>query len=667
MNHSHNNELLIASVTPQNLERGVLWFSEHAEAIARARLTNPWWQNNVVIAEKNLKIKLSEFSRKLLDLGYERAISVHGKGVFAVRGGLIEIWPINTDTPYLIEFVGNTIGSINLRRETTEKIPLRHVRKQEIGTLAEGSFIVHEDHGIGVFRGIAGEHEIPNDKSRTINLKYYTIEYAPARAGGPPDTLFVPTDQQDRLTPYVGFETPRIHRLGGSVWHSTKRKAREDVEKLACELLALYAKRHTADRAPYIADTMLEETLRETFPYQETADQGTAEKEIFADLESAKPMDRILCGDVGFGKTELAIRAALRVISSGLQVAVLAPTTILAAQHYKTFTARFDRLPVRVAELTRITPRTQEKQIISDIHEGRIDCIIGTHRLLSRDILFKNLGMVVIDEEQRFGVKQKEHFKELRADIDILSLSATPIPRTLQFALARLRAISLLKTAPPERLPIQTFVLPYKTASVRGAITRELARGGQVYILHNRIETIGRAMEKIKKIARHVGVMHGRMDEYELIRTMERFRNRELDVLVATTIIENGLDISSANTLIVEDATRLGLAEAHQLRGRVGRGNIQAFAYFLYRPRHLTKKAADRLTALQEYTKLGAGYDIAMRDVEIRGAGNILGSEQSGAINKIGLNLYCQMLAEAVEEIQQTNKILPLDRIDQPI
>lgn len=644
-------ELLIASVTPQNLERGALWFKENFDSIKRAQGSSPWWSNNALIIEKDRVIKLSEFLRRLANLGYERAQVVVGKGLVAVHGGVVELWPINTEKPYLVEFLGNTIVEIKERHDTAEKIKLR-VPTRSIEKLASGSFVVHVDHGIGVFRGAQNE--------------FFAVEYAPARIGGMPDMLYVPVDQKNRLSPYVGLETPRIHRLGGSVWQTTKRKVREDAEKLARELLLLYAKRALVRREPYRGDQSLEEEIRATFLYAETEDQLRAEEEIMKDLSGETPMDRVLCGDVGFGKTEVALRAALRAITSGKQVALLSPTTILAAQHEKTFRERLRNLPINVQMLSRLTPPREEKEILEDLKTEKIDVIIGTHRLFSKDVVFsaqggsapggKNLGLVIIDEEQRFGVKQKERFKEMRSEIDILSLSATPIPRTLSLALAKLRDLSLIETPPPERLPITTNVLPHSRKIIGRAINFELERGGQIYFLHNRIETLGVIREKLRALKTkkplRIAMMHGRMREKEILQAMDSFRERKCDLLLATTIIENGLDISSANTLIVDDATRLGLAEAHQLRGRIGRGATQAFAYFLYKPRHLTEKAGERLEALKEYSDLGAGYQIALRDLEIRGAGNILGREQSGAINKVGLNLYCQMLAEAIEEKQ---------------
>ena len=698
------NELLIASVTPQNLERDDLWFSENAAAIKKSRLEHPWWRDNALFLEKDLLMKPSFLVRRLADMGYERAGLAAGKGLFAVQGGIVEVWPVNEARAYAIEFSGNAIAAIHHKERAAIQTKKQLFRSRaSLETLAEGSFVVHADHGIGIFRGIAAEYQIKNpipdligdeirNKSEIQNKKFKTgfgfrasdfglsiaknsgeffaIEYAPPGPGREPDKLFVPADQRNRLTPYVGFETPRIHRLGGTAWLATRRKIKEDAEKLARELLELYAKRHHARRAPYEHTREWQEELRATFAFEETPDQTRAEEEIMADMARVIPMDRILCGDVGFGKTEVAVRASLAAIASGKQVAVLSPTTVLAAQHEKTFSSRFAGLPVRAAMLSRLTPHHDEKRIAREISEGRIDCVIGTHRLFSSDIRFKNLGLVVIDEEQRFGVRQKERFKEMRAEVDVLSLSATPIPRTLSLAMARLRDISMLETPPPERKPVRTMIMPHTRSVIRGAVGQELARGGQVYFLHNRIETIGHAKEKLQKILRsthpsdrkgvlraekhpRIGVIHGRMPEKELIKTMDQFRNREINILLATTIIENGLDISSANTLIVDDAARLGLAQAHQLRGRIGRGTTQAFAYFLYRPKHLTERGAERLEALKEYAELGAGYDIALRDLEIRGAGNILGREQSGAVNKVGLNLYCQMLGEAVEMIRQ--------------
>lgn len=662
-------KLLIVSVSPQNLEWGVLWFKQNLAAVKKARSNNPWWRENALFVQKDQIIRPSLFIRRLMELGYERVGIVRGRGLFAVRGGVIEVWPVNSDSPYLIEFAGNTITAL-VHREVPpiEAKPRLYRGFASIEKLPVGSYIVHVDHGIGILRGREDG--------------YFIVEYAAPAAGRSPDRLLVPLDQRERLSPYVGFATPTIHRLGGTLWANTRRRVREEAEKMARSLLALYTSRHRVKRPPHNIDQTFMRELSESFQHEITEGQLNAEREISGDLALDRPMDRLLVGDVGFGKTEIAIRASLAVISSGKQVVVLAPTTILAAQHERTFQERLAKLPIVVRMLSRLTPQNQTKKILEKLGDGKIDCVIGTHRLLSRDVRFKNLGLVIIDEEQRFGVKQKERFKELRAEIDpvrgnpdvcrdaaplartsngvdVLSLSATPIPRTLSLALAKLRDISRIDTPPAGRIPIVTAVLPYGKKIIKDAITLELERGGQVYLLHNRIGTIGIARDRLQKLLRpitlhslRIGILHGRMKEKELIKAMDAFRNKEIDVLLATTIIENGLDISSANTLIVDDATRLGLAEAHQLRGRIGRADAQAFAYFLYRPQRLTEKAEKRLEALKEYADLGAGYEIALRDLEIRGAGNILGREQSGAINKVGLNLYCQMLAEATEQLQ---------------
>lgn len=653
-------ELLIVSVSPQNLERDVLWFKENETAIKKARLTNPWWRENTLILEKDWAIKPTKLTLRIIELGYERSYQIHGPGLFALRGGIIEIWPVNREKPYLVEFAGNAIASIHEfagKESIEDKSPHRCL--SSIEKLRPESYVVHVDHGIGIFK-----EKIIRPQAKE---EYFIIEYAPARRGGEPDKLFVPVSEKNRLSPYVGFETPSIHRLGGALWQNTKRKVRADAEKLTKELLTLYAKRSLASRPLHLGDLDIEASLNSTFPFTETRGQVRAIEEILADLSKSCPMDRILCGDVGFGKTEVAIRASARVIASGKQVAVLTPTTILAAQHEKTFQERLSHLPITVSMLSRLTLPKDERQTLKDIAAGKIDCVIGTHRLLSKDLKFKNLGLLVIDEEQRFGVKQKEHFKNLRAEVDILSLSATPIPRTLSLALAKLRDISLLNTPPPERLAIKTLVLPHSPKTIRQALEFEINRGGQIYFLHNSVETITLIQKRLTKIPilnyldgrqdglvyekkyPRVGVIHGRMKEKEIIAVMEAFRRKELDVLLTTTIIENGLDISSANTLIVDDSSRLGLAQAHQLRGRIGRGREQAFAYFFYRPHRLTEKAAQRLEALKEYAQLGDGYQIALCDLEIRGAGNVLGREQSGAINKVGLNLYCQILADAIE------------------
>lgn len=638
------SEVMIASITPQFLKKGLLWFQENEKQIKEAVKIKPFWKDNVVILEKDLCVKPSVLLRTLTDFGYERTGMIFGRGEYAHRGNIIDVWPINADHSFCIEFFGNRIENISLLiKKDIPQIKTRALKTEHgLKRLKLGDYLVHFDHGIGIFRGIENG--------------YFLIEYAPPRSGTDPDLLRVPLEQEKRLSHYIGFETPTIHRLGGSVWTATKRKTKESAEKLAQELISLYAAREGASRPRYHSD-YLEKEFANAFPYEETPDQTRSIEEIYADMAKEKPMDRILCGDVGFGKTEVAMRSAFRAVLNGRQVVIIAPTTILVSEHDRTFRERFGTVPVRIASLSRLTPPKEIKQILRELASGSIDICIGTHRILSRDVSFKNLGLAIIDEEQRFGVKQKERLKEMRNEIDILSLSATPIPRTLHLALSHLRDISRLDTAPEGRIAVKNFVLPRSVKIIRRAIENELLRGGQIYFLHNRVETIEMMREKLVRSLRaiphaRIEIIHGRMREHEMLSSLKKFRDKECNILLATTIIENGLDFSNANTLIVDNAARLGLSQAYQIRGRIGRGDKQAYAYFFYKAQHLTEKALRRLEALQEFEELGSGYDIALRDLEIRGAGNILGREQSGAINKVGLNLYCQILADAVEQLR---------------
>ena len=639
-------ELLIARITPQFLERGPLWFSKNSPQIKKSLGGSAFWRDSVILLEKNLAVKPSEILRRVVDFGYEKAVKIRGRGEFVWQGNLLEVWPINLAHPVRIEFFGNTVEEIAPTEREALRTGPKIAYRSSLEKLPEGSFIVHIDHGIGVFKGKIAE----NGKN------YFLLEYAPPRIGADPDRLLVPENQAGRLSPYIGFDTPSVHRLGGTVWFTTRRKVKEAAEQFAKELFELYKKRAVSARPAYKADKPSCREFDEAFSYEETEDQKRATADIDKDFSATRPMDRIICGDVGFGKTEIAMRASFRAILAGKQVALIAPTTILTDQHLRNFTERFQKEGVAIAGLSRLTPKKEEKEIIKKIESGKIDICIGTHRLLSRDVVFKNLGLVVIDEEQKFGVRQKERFKEMRSEVDILALSATPIPRTLSLALAQLRDISLIKTPPPGRIPVKTFVLPYSPKIVREAMANEIKIGGQVYFLHNRVETLGLFKDKLRELMNgaEIRVVHGRMREQELIKVMRDFREKKFNVLLATTIIENGLDLPNVNTLIVEDGTLLGLAQAHQLRGRIGRGDRASYAYFLYRSRSLTEKALERLEALEEYSELGAGYDIALRDLEIRGAGNILGKEQSGAINKVGFNLYCQILNESLEEMKKS-------------
>ncbi|PIW35106.1 MAG: transcription-repair coupling factor, partial [Candidatus Nealsonbacteria bacterium CG15_BIG_FIL_POST_REV_8_21_14_020_37_12] len=575
------------------------------------------------------------------------------------RGGIIDVFPINSIFALRFEFLGNRIESIErlpveIEDEKTAKdILKRKLKSQKLFSdlkgLKPGDYLVHLDHGIGIYNQqlTINPEGKPSASYGAGNQQYYQIEYAQG------DKLYVPVGLERKLSRYIGFVEPRISRLGSSLWQRVKRKVKTDTEKLAKELLEIYAKREIATRPPYLPEDEIDFQLASSFQYEETPDQIETIEDIKKDLEKEEPMDRLLCGDVGFGKTEVALRAMAKAIKSGYQAAMICPTTILANQHFQNFKGRVKNLPIKIALLSRLQSKKEQKEIIENLKMGKIDITIGTHRILSSDVEFKNLGLLIIDDEQRFGVRQKEKLKKIRASLDVLSLSATPIPRTLYLALSSLKDISLIQTPPVGRLPVKTFISPFKEKLIKEAIEKEIARSGQVYYLHNRVETIEVARKFLENLISEAkfGIAHGRLKEKELVKVMEDFQNKKIDVLIATTIIENGLDLPNVNTLIVADSTRLGLAEAYQIRGRIGRSHIQAFAYFFYGS-HLSEKAKMRLDALKEAEELGSGYKIALKDLEIRGAGNILGKEQSGNINRVGLNLYCQMLSEAIEKLK---------------
>jgi transcription-repair coupling factor (superfamily II helicase) len=644
-------QVLIVSITPYFLEKGNFWFEKNLNKILEARKTQSFFEENTIFVEKNQKQNFSQFLRKLDEMGYEKVLQVEAPGEFSQRGGIIDIFPINLNQAIRFEFLGNKIENIfqlliKIEDEKSAKEILKKKLKSQklfsdLKGLKQGNYLVHLDHGIGIFK-----QQLIID-----GRQYYQLEYA---AG---DKLYVPFGLERKLSRYIGFVEPKISRLGSSLWQRVKRKVKEEAEKLAKELLEIYAKREIVTRTPYLPEDEIDVQLASSFLYEETPDQIEAIEEIKKDLEKEKPMDRLLCGDVGFGKTEVALRAMIKAIKSGYQVAMICPTTILANQHFQNFKQRLKNLPVKIAMLSRLQSKKKQREIINDLKNGKVDVVVGTHRILSKDVEFKNLGLLIIDDEQRFGVKQKEKLKRMRSSLDVLSLSATPIPRTLYLSLSSLRDISLIQTPPVGRLPIKTFILPFSEKIIKKAIEDEISRGGQVYYLHNRVETIEAAKKFLEYSTSGVeqkikfGIAHGRLKEKELVKVMEDFQNKKIDVLIATTIIENGLDLPNVNTLIVADATRLGLAEAYQIRGRIGRSHIQAFAYFLYGS-HLSEKAKMRLDALKEAEELGSGYKIALKDLEIRGAGNILGREQSGNINAVGLNLYCQILSEAIEKLK---------------
>ncbi len=524
-----------------------------------------------------------------------------------------------------------------------------------------GDYVVHATHGIALFREIVRQEVLGNERD------YLWLEYAKG------DKLFVPVEQIDRVTKYVGPEgaTPRVTRLNTADWSRATGKARASARKLAFDLVDLYSRRATVTGRAYGADTDWQIEMEAMFPFEETPDQLAAIADVKADMESDKPMDRLICGDVGYGKTEVAIRAAFKAAQDGAQVMVLCPTTILAQQHFTNFSERFAPFGIRVEVLSRFRSDVQQRAALDGFTAGDVHVLVGTHRLLSRDVTPKNLGLVIIDEEQRFGVEHKEHLKNLREQVDILTLSATPIPRTLQMSLSGVRDMSVIDTPPPNRFPVSVHVGEWDEDVVSGAVRRELERGGQVYYVSNRVKTIDDAVRRVTTAApeARIGVAHGQMSERELEKVMEAFSANEYDVLVATTIIESGIDNPHSNTLIIEDSQRLGLAQLYQLKGRVGRSHVKAYAYFLFpRSQALTEQAIERLTAIREHDELGSGIKIAMRDLEIRGAGSLLGGEQSGNISAVGFDLFAQMLMEAVSEARGEPLVAHPDiRVDLPM
>jgi len=506
-----------------------------------------------------------------------------------------------------------------------------------------GDYVVHIEHGIGRFQGVV------KAVAAGVEREYLDLQFAGT------DRLKVPTDQLDRVTRYVGMgETaPALSRLGTAEWSRAKARVKESVAKIARELLDLYSYREKAQGHAFAPDGTWQQEMEAAFPYVETVDQQRAIRDVKADMELPKPMDRLVCGDVGYGKTEVALRAAFKAVLDGRQVAVLVPTTILAQQHFQTFSARMEAFPVRIAVLSRFQSRAELKATLAKAASGEVDIVVGTHRLLQKDVAFKDLGLLVIDEEQRFGVKHKEHLKTLRRSVDVLTLTATPIPRSLHMAMVGVRDMSVIETPPEGRLPIRTYLQPFDEYHVREAILRELDRGGQIYFVHNKVQTIQAVAERIRRLVpeARVAIGHGQMPEDELERVMSDFARKEYDILVCSTIIESGLDIPNVNTMIVNDATTFGLAQLYQLRGRVGRGSARAYAYLLYRrDQRITRTAERRLKAIFEASSLGAGFRIAMKDLEIRGAGNLLGPEQSGTMASVGFDLYSKLLAQAIDE-----------------
>ncbi|PKQ24016.1 MAG: transcription-repair coupling factor [Actinobacteria bacterium HGW-Actinobacteria-5] len=561
-----------------------------------------------------------------------------------------------------------TAGDLSGQREAdkaSRKMPARRKNQIDPLELAAGDPVVHETHGVGryvemVRRTVAG-----------ATREYLVLDYAPSRRGQPGDRLYVPMDQLHLVTRYVGGESPTLDKLGGGDWARRKSRARKAVREIAAELIKLYAARQASKGYAFGADTVWQGELEDAFAYVETPDQLAAVTEVKHDMEQLVPMDRLICGDVGYGKTEIAVRAAFKAVMDGKQVAVLVPTTLLVQQHHATFADRYAGFPVTVAALSRFSTDAEKKKVIAGLADGSVDVVVGTHGLLSGDVAFKDLGLVIIDEEQRFGVEHKEALKKLRLNVDVLAMSATPIPRTLEMAITGIREMSVIATPPEERHPVLTFAGPYDANQVRAAIRRELAREGQVFFIHNRVQSIESTAKRIAELVpeARVAVAHGQMHERALEQVMVDFWERRADVLVCTTIVEAGLDISTANTLLIERADLMGLSQLHQLRGRVGRGRERGYAYFLYPPeKPLTETAHDRLATMAAHTDLGAGMAIAMKDLEIRGAGNLLGGEQSGHIAEVGFDLYIRLVGEAVADYRgEDSEPEPEMRIELPV
>ncbi|WP_411113402.1 transcription-repair coupling factor [Streptomyces sp. 029-5] len=527
------------------------------------------------------------------------------------------------------------------------RMPAKRRKTIDPLTLETGDYIVHEQHGVGRYV------EMVQRTVQGATREYLLVEYAPAKRGQPGDRLYIPTDQLEQVTKYVGGEAPTLHRLGGADWTKTKARAKKAVKEIAADLIKLYSARMAAPGHAFGPDTPWQRELEDAFPYVETPDQLSTIAEVKEDMEKTVPMDRLICGDVGYGKTEIAVRAAFKAVQDGKQVAVLVPTTLLVQQHFGTFSERYAQFPVAVKALSRFQSDAEAKATLQGLKEGAVDIVIGTHRLFSSETRFKDLGLVIVDEEQRFGVEHKEQLKKLRANVDVLTMSATPIPRTLEMAVTGIREMSTITTPPEERHPVLTFVGPYEQKQIGAAVRRELLREGQVFYIHNRVESIDRAAARLREIVpeARIATAHGQMGESALEQVVVDFWEKRFDVLVSTTIVESGIDISNANTLIVERGDNFGLSQLHQLRGRVGRGRDRGYAYFLYPPeKPLTETAHERLATIAQHTEMGAGMYVAMKDLEIRGAGNLLGGEQSGHIAGVGFDLYVRMVGEAVAD-----------------
>lgn len=577
-----------------------------------------------------------ELSLDLGDQVIEVTVGHQGSGIQVKSAGLVLVTEVDL------------FGSRDASKENRSLPSKRRVVIDPL-TLKSGDYVVHEQHGVGKYI------EMSQRTVANATREYLVLEYAASKRGQRGDRLYVPSDQLDQVTRYVGGEAPTLNRLGGSDWAATKSRARRAVRQIAGELIRLYAARMASKGFAFSPDSPWQRELEDAFEYVETPDQLVTIDEVKRDMENDIPMDRLVCGDVGYGKTEIAVRAAFKAVQDGKQVALLVPTTLLVQQHFETFSRRYAQFPVKLAALSRFQSDAQVREVISGITDGSIDIVIGTHRLFNPEVRFKDLGLVIVDEEQRFGVEHKEHLKALRTNVDMLTMSATPIPRTLEMAVTGLREMSTIQTPPEERHPVLTTVGPYDEKFITAAIHRELIRDGQVFFVHNRVESINRVASKLAELVpeARIAVAHGQMNENTLEQIIVDFWEHKYDILVSTTIIESGLDIPNANTLIVDRADTFGLSQLHQLRGRVGRSRERGYAYFLYSAdKPLSENAHDRLSTIAAHTDLGSGMAVAMKDLEIRGAGNLLGGEQSGHIADVGFDLYVRLVSEAVEEVK---------------
>ena len=620
---------------------------------------------------KGKDMDYNSLARELVEYGYERCRGISEPGDFSMRGGIVDIFPPTFEGPVRIELSGKKVESIRsfsiISNETLEehamviilpKLGLYPKRKKKSFELGEqtplesfidiqlNDYAVHVDHGIGIFRGFERMNFRGEAKDHIV------IEYADR------DKLYVPIEEMHLIQKYVGFEKrpPKIYRLGAKAWQATKERIKKGVYSMAFELLELDAMRSKLDGFSFSKDSDWQAQFEKNFPFTETPDQARSVLEVKRDMESGRPMDRLLCGDVGYGKTEVALRAAFKAVMDNKQVAILVPTTLLAEQHFITFKNRMQAFPVKVEMVSRFRTGGQTHRILEEVASGTVDIVIGTHAILRKNIKFKDLGLVIIDEEQRFGVRDKERLKRMRLLVDVLTLTATPIPRTLYMSLMGVKDMSIIETPPQDRLPVEVKVAEFDKGLVKKAIAREKKRGGQVFFIHNRVDGIERIASQISELAggARVGVAHGRLPSRELERVMREFMKGSIDVLVCTVIIESGIDIPNTNTLIVNRADMFGLADLYQLKGRVGRFKNKAYAYFFV-PRNsvISNESRRRLKAIERYRELGSGFKIAMEDLEIRGAGNLLGKQQHGYISAIGFDLYCRMLREVVSALNK--------------